>query len=111
MSAALEDWTDTIIAAVPSLADIKPSLENELLAMAVFDVVHRNRLLPKNAVFIGGTALRLCHGSPRFSEDLSFHTPQYASRSFNRSALESAVSAVVGYEVSVPAERFLLAVR
>ena len=101
MSAALADWADTIVAAVPALADIKPSVENELLSMAVFDVVQRRRMLPKDAVFIGGTALRLCYGSPRFSEDLVFHTPKYAPRCLDRERLAAEVAAVVGCEISV----------
>lgn len=101
MSTALADWADTIVAGVPALADIKPSVENELLAMAVFDVVQRRRMLPKDAVFIGGTALRLCYGSPRFSEHLEFHTPKYAPRCLDREGLAAEVAAVVGCEISV----------
>ena len=101
MSTALEDWSDAITAAVPTLADIKPSVENELLAMAVFDVLQRRRMLPTDAVFIGGTALRLCYGSPRFSEDLDFHTPEYAPRSLDRECLAREVAALVGCEISV----------
>ena len=29
--------------------------------------------LAKNLIFKGGTALRLCYGSPRFSQDLDFN--------------------------------------
>ena len=101
MSVALTEWTDAVIAAVPALADIKPSVENELLAMVVFDVVQRWQMLPKDAVFIGGTALRLCYGSPRFSEDLDYHTPKYAPRCLDRDALAREVATVVGCEISV----------
>lgn len=101
MSTSLELWTDAVVAAVPALADIKPSVENELLAMAVFDVVQRRRMLPEDAVFIGGTALRLCYGSPRFSEDLDFHTPKYAPRCLDREGLAAEVAAVVGCEIAV----------
>ena len=101
MSTPLEKWTDAIIAAVPALVDIKPAVENELLAMAVFDVLQLRRMLPKDAMFISGTALRLCYGSLRFSEDLDFHTPQYAPRSLQREDLAREVAAVVGCEVTV----------
>ena len=101
MSTPLTDWTDAIVAAVPALADIKASVENELLAMAVLDVLQRRRMLPEDAVFIGGTALRLCYGSPRFSEDLDFHTPEYAPRTLDREGLAREVAAVVGCDISV----------
>ena len=87
MSLTLGDWADAIIAAAPSLGHARRALESELLSMAVFEVTNRFRLLPQDAVFIGGTALRLCHGSPRFSEDLYFHTPKFAPRTLDRQTL------------------------
>lgn len=87
MSLNLGDWADAIVAAAPRFGNAKRALESELLSMAVFDVIQRFALLPDDAVFIGGTALRLCHGSPRFSEDLDFHTPRLAPRTLDRDTL------------------------
>ena len=97
----LEDWTRAIVEAVPALAEIRPSVENELLMMAVFDGLHRLDILPEDAVFIGGSALRLCHGSPRFSEDLDFHTPLRVSRDFDSEGLAEVVAATTGCAISV----------
>ena len=75
MMSRFRDWVDGIVRAAPGLADIKPAIESELLALAVMEALSTHRLIPDDAVFIGGTALRLCFGSPRFSEDLDFHLP------------------------------------
>ncbi|MYA15699.1 MAG: nucleotidyl transferase AbiEii/AbiGii toxin family protein, partial [Gammaproteobacteria bacterium] len=86
---------------VPGLGHAKRALESELLSMAVFHVIHKFALLPDDAVFIGGTALRLCHGSPRFSEDLDFHTPKFAPRSLDRQTLADETGKLTGCKVSV----------
>ena len=101
MSFTLGDWADAIVAAAPGFGHAKRALESELLSMAVFDVIHRFALLPDDAVFIGGTALRLCHGSPRFSEDLDFHTPQFAPRTLDRETLAIETEKLTGCRISV----------
>lgn len=53
------------------LATIRSSVEKELIHYEIFDALHKSGLL-KNIVFQGGTSLRLCRGSDRFSEDLDF---------------------------------------
>lgn len=97
----LDDWTETVINAVPALREIRHSVENELLMLAVFDGLHRRNVLPDDAVFIGGSALRLCHGSPRFSEDLDFHAPHRVTREFDREGLAETVGATTGCAISV----------
>ena len=101
MSFTLGDWANAIIAAAPGLGQAKRALESELLSMAVFHVIHRFALLPDDAVFIGGTALRLCHGSPRFSEDLDFHTPRFAPRALDRPTLADETGKLTGCRISV----------
>ena len=101
MSFTLADWSNAIVAAAPGFGYAKRALESELLSMAVFDVVHRFGLLPEDAVFIGGTALRLCHGSPRFSEDLDFHTPRFAPRALDRATLAVETEKMTGCKISV----------
>ena len=50
---------------------VRPVVEKELLHYEIFGALDEAGLL-KNLVFQGGTSLRLCYGSQRFSEDLDF---------------------------------------
>ena len=50
---------------------MKPVVEKEILHYDIFHAMDKANLL-KNLVFQGGTSLRLCRGSNRFSEDLDF---------------------------------------
>lgn len=54
-----------------SLSAMRPVVEKELLHHEIFQALDGEGLL-KSLVFRGGTALRLCRGSDRFSEDLDF---------------------------------------
>ena len=85
MSGTLGDWSAAILATSPVYENAKRAVESELLAMAVFDVVQRFNLLPHGSTFVGGTALRLCHGSPRLSEDLDLRERAGAARDAIRS--------------------------
>lgn len=55
----------------PALSAMRPVVEKELLHCEIFQALDGEGLL-KDLVFQGGTALRLCRGSDRFSEDLDF---------------------------------------
>jgi hypothetical protein len=55
----------------PALAAMRPVVEKELLHYEIFQALDREGLL-KDVVFQGGTSLRLCRGSDRYSEDLDF---------------------------------------
>lgn len=55
----------------PALSAMRPVVEKELLHYEIFQALDGEGLL-KDLVFQGGTALRLCRGSDRFSEDLDF---------------------------------------
>ena len=102
MRSELGRWSEMIVAGDPALADIAPAIENELLAMATLDTIHAHRLLPDEAVFIGGTALRLCYGSPRFSDDLGFHAPPNVHfESIDAEALARELGAAVGAEIAI----------
>ena len=50
---------------------MRPVVEKELLHYDILFALQKGGFLD-GLVFQGGTALRLCHGSPRFSEDLDF---------------------------------------
>lgn len=52
-------------------AKMRPVIEKEVLHYDIFQALHEANLL-KGLVFQGGTSLRLCRGSSRFSEDLDF---------------------------------------
>ncbi len=54
-----------------ALGAMRPVVEKELLHHEIFQALDGEGLL-KDLVFQGGTALRLCRGSDRFSEDLDF---------------------------------------
>jgi predicted nucleotidyltransferase component of viral defense system len=55
----------------PDLAGMRPVIEKEILHYDIMFALEKEGLF-ENLVFQGGTALRLCHGAPRFSEDLDF---------------------------------------
>lgn len=57
--------------AVPGRAHMRPVIEMELLHYDILFVLEQAGLLD-HLTFQGGTSLRLCHGAPRFSEDLDF---------------------------------------
>lgn len=50
---------------------MRPVIEKEILHYEIFRVLNKHKLL-SSLVFQGGTSLRLCRGSNRFSEDLDF---------------------------------------
>lgn len=54
-----------------NLSAMRPVVEKELLHHEIFQALDAAGLL-KHLVFQGGTSLRLCRGSDRFSEDLDF---------------------------------------
>lgn len=56
-----------------ALALMRPVVEKELLHYEIFAALDGARQL-KRLVFQGGTSLRLCRGSDRFSEDLDFRS-------------------------------------
>ena len=55
----------------PRLSGMQLVVEKELLHYDILFAMERGGFLD-GLVFQGGTALRLCHGAPRFSEDLDF---------------------------------------
>ncbi len=65
------------------LAAMRPVVEKELLHYEIFNALDEEGLL-NNLVFQGGTSLRLCRGSDRFSEDLDFA----GGKDFSASSME-----------------------
>jgi predicted nucleotidyltransferase component of viral defense system len=84
-------------------SSLKPVIEKELLHYHIFVALHQSRLLD-GLVFQGGTSLRLCYGSSRFSEDLDFaggtnFTPD--TKHGIKDALQAHLGDTLGLELTV----------
>ena len=89
-------------------ANMRPVIEKELLHYDLLFALDKQGLLDK-LVFQGGTSLRLCYGSPRFSEDLDFaggYDFTTAKLLDMKECIEGYIASRYGLEVSVkePAE-------
>ncbi|HEX8615246.1 MAG TPA: nucleotidyl transferase AbiEii/AbiGii toxin family protein [Telluria sp.] len=69
----MNDFSELVdlVMANQGLSVMRPVVEKELLHYEIFQALDAEGLL-KDLVFQGGTSLRLCRGSDRFSEDLDF---------------------------------------
>lgn len=86
-----------------ALANMRPVVEKELLHYEIFQALDAERLL-RDLVFQGGTSLRLCRGSDRFSEDLDFAGGvDFSSQSMERikACVEKRIGERFGLVVSV----------
>lgn len=91
-----------------SYSHMRPVIEKELLHYDLLFALDKQGLLDK-LTFQGGTSLRLCYNSPRFSEDLDFAGGYDFSTSQlmdMKECIESYIASRYGLEVSVkkPAE-------
>ncbi|CAI0715644.1 nucleotidyl transferase AbiEii/AbiGii toxin family protein [Serratia entomophila] len=91
-----------------NLTSVRPVVEKELLHYDILFALSNAGLL-KRLVFQGGTSLRLCYGSNRFSEDLDFAGGRHfcsADMKEIKACIESYVGSRYGLEVAVkePAE-------
>ncbi len=68
-----QDFNELVALAMaqPGRVAMRPVVEKEILHYDIFHALDKAGLL-KRLVFQGGTSLRLCRGSNRFSEDLDF---------------------------------------
>lgn len=73
-------------------AHMRPVIEKELLHYDILFALDQDGLLDK-LTFQGGTALRLCYGAPRFSEDLDF----VGGYDFKKEDLESLKPCIEAY--------------
>jgi predicted nucleotidyltransferase component of viral defense system len=67
------------IAANLGQTQMLPVIEKELLHYEILQALSEKGYMD-NLVFQGGTALHLCYGAPRLSEDLDFATSKGRSR-------------------------------
>jgi predicted nucleotidyltransferase component of viral defense system len=81
-----EDFKELVDVAMqqPGRTAMRPVVEKEILHYDIFYALDAAGLL-KNLVFQGGTSLRLCRGSNRFSEDLDFA----GGRDFNSQKMDA----------------------
>lgn len=87
----------------PDRAQMRPVIEKELLHYDILFSLDREGLLD-SLTFQGGTSLRICYGSPRFSEDLDFTGGKEfdgAQLKAVKSCIEHYVGQRYGLEVSV----------
>ena len=100
-----EDFTRYVDLALADgdLAVMRPVVEKELLHYEIFRALDEAGLLT-NLVFQGGTSLRLCRGSDRFSEDLDFAGgKEFTTESMTRikECVESRIGERFGLKVNV----------
>lgn len=87
----------------PGLEGLRPIVEKELLHHELLFIMERGGFLD-GLTFQGGTCLRLCHGAPRFSEDLDFSGgPGFGVEQMGglADALEGGLRARCGLDASV----------
>ncbi|MFT5164710.1 MAG: putative nucleotidyltransferase component of viral defense system [Alteromonadaceae bacterium] len=70
---SLTERAKLIAAGDPTLTTMVNVIEKELLHYDIFYLLQQENLILPEMTFIGGTCLRLCHQSNRYSEDLDFH--------------------------------------
>ena len=97
----LTERVKRIIGAAPALAQLRPVIEKELIRYDIFYVLQRKALMSAGMAFVGGTCLRLCYGSDRYSEDIDFHAwADFRPEDFDRirSELERYIYDRYGFE-------------
>lgn len=100
-----EDFSKLVNKAMANndLASMRPVVEKELLHYEIFHALDQAGLL-RSLVFQGGTSLRLCRGSDRFSEDLVFAGGRdFSAQSMKKisGCVESRIGARFGLNVKV----------
>lgn len=87
----------------PECAHMRPVIAKELLHYDILFALDKDGLLDK-LTFQGGTSLRLCYGSPRFSEDLDFVGGKdfaTATLMMMKNCIEKYIGARYGLEITV----------
>ena len=82
---------------------MRPVVEKEILHYDIFHALDQGGFL-KDLVFQGGTSLRLCRGSKRFSEDLDFAGgPSFTSKKLSqmKECIETRIGERYGLKVAV----------
>lgn len=90
----LRHLTDAALSEIPDGENLRPVIEKEVLHYDILRALEQAGLLG-HLIFQGGTALRLCYGSARYSEDLDFvGGPDFAANALD--ALAEVVKGFIG---------------
>ena len=85
----------------PNLIGFDKNILREYLQYKILDIIFKSEIAGKLA-FIGGTAIKICHGSSRFSEDLDFDNFGLTEKEFIRLAeVIKKELQLEGYEVEI----------
>jgi len=95
------NFEDILKSYPPRLQSFKENILKEYLHYKILDLLFTSELASK-LVFLGGTAIRIIHYSPRFSEDLDFDNKGLTSSDFSEIShyLEYELE-LDGYEVEI----------
>lgn len=102
-SQSFADLVDLAMAQDAVGSNMRPVVEKELFHYEIFAAMDKVGLL-KDLVFQGGTSLRLCRGSDRFSEDLDFaggKSFDFSSMREIKSCIEAHINKKYGLAVRV----------
>ncbi len=84
----------------PSLTGLGLILEKEILHYEILYALQKGNFL-QELTFCGGTALRLCYGTPRFSEDLDFEGgPSFTAEKMK--GIETCLNDFIGNRYGLP---------
>lgn len=103
MPMTLSERAEAIIRQFPDRAPLKSVIEKELIHYDIFFIMQQQALRIPDMTFIGGTCLRLCHGSHRYSEDLDFHAGfDFQPQHFDK--IRTAIGDYLGKRYGLPIE-------
>ena len=86
----LSDLVSIVVCERPELARVRKVIEKELVHYDLLFLFQNKRLMTPDCAFIGGSCLRYCHGSTRYSEDLDFHVgANFDNRKFDNLRTEA----------------------
>ncbi len=85
----------------PNLKGFNRSILREYLQYKILDIIFKSKIAHKLS-FLGGTAIKICYGSSRFSEDLDFDNFQLSQDEFKNMSwnIQKELS-YEGYEVEI----------
>ena len=87
---SLTERADIVVQQSPELSGIRQVIEKELVHYDILFLLQQKRLMPPDSVLIGGSCLRYCHGSTRYSEDLYFHVgASFDNKKFDKLIFEA----------------------
>ncbi|MBA3047017.1 nucleotidyl transferase AbiEii/AbiGii toxin family protein [Patescibacteria group bacterium] len=70
----------------PNLNGFEKNILREYLQYKILDIIFRSKIANKLS-FLGGTAIKICYGSSRFSEDLDFDNFNLSADEFEKMSL------------------------